>query len=483
MDSNQRSIHVSGARAEGLRRLFGAALDEAISAILDRLTKEGKPQRVGWPEMSMMDNGMPSISDRPPFGGNGPLKYSTVLEPTWNDRQGRAQGKFPPTEFPAMARLVSFVSGDPEIARAYMDDPHDDLLGVFVSLAVESAADMHFLRFGETPSTDRTRALVLRGVLNGLTAERLDLALVIPIAMARFDFDRFRLAEDAILVRMSAGLQRARWSGKSWGMSGHGSVMAAATHALVLTNLGMPNTSKILLFQQLSRPDPALDEIVDGFFAALRLVLGIRTGYAQQLRLARGWSIHDSLGDPQVFAIGARKYPTAFDDFGWTAPELPLVDRSSIAQVAQAWKALRGSGSKKLALATRRLNASMTRDDPADALLDATIALEVLLGDDDGQSIAWKLRMRAAALVGVDWDRAEMKRMRIAVKETYAARSFIVHGSGKMPKTFNEDVAARTAIDTLRTIIGCLVAHPEYMDPLRIDEELLLRFSSADDSP
>ena len=73
----------------------------------------------------------------------------------------------------------------------------------------------------------------------------------------------------------------------------------------------------------------------------------------------------------------------------------------------------------------------MTRDDPADVILDATIGLELLLGDADNQAIFWKLRMRAAALVGLDRDRAAMTQISNDVDRVYGLRSTIVHGSNR----------------------------------------------------
>lgn len=215
--------------------------------------------------------------------------------------------------------------------------------------------------------------------------------------------------------------------------------------------------------------------MVESFFASLRLELGIETGYAQEIRLAKGWRSRDNLGDPEVYAVGARRYPTWFENYGWNVDELPLVDRTATTAVARIWNSLRSHGEARLALAVRRLNAAMTRDEAADAILDATIALEVLLGDGDGQSISWKLRMRAAALAGLDGDRAHMEEMRIAIKEIYDARSAIVHGGRRNSATSDDGYAAsRRAIDILREVIRSLIAYPRYLDPHQIDNDLLL---------
>lgn len=474
MSTTEKTGRVTGDKAEALCRLHDAALMETIEAIGVAVATGKKPERSRRAQLSKRENGMPSISDAPLFERNGPLKYSSVLEPPFGDEVRRAKGKYPESEFPAMAELVDFVTRDSEVSAAYMEKPLSEMLTIMVQLGVESAADLHFLRFGEVGSSQRTRQSVLRGVLTGLMAERLDTPVVVPIALVRFDFDRVRLSDGAILVRMSDGLQRARWSGKAWGASGHESVLSAATHALILTGWGRPNSPKFQLYEALSRPSSAISAEVELFFAALRLELGIETGYAQELRLAKGWCTQAHLGDPEVFAVAARRYPAWFDDFGWNTADLPLVDGPAIARVAATWGALKNFNDPRMALALRRLNAAMTREEPADVILDATIAMEVLLGDGDGQSISWKLRMRGAALVGMEQDRASMSAMFATIKQVYEARSSIVHGGKKSSKGLDERDAADKAIGALRTIMKCLVAHPEFIDPLRIDAELLL---------
>ena len=475
MESSEKKPFLDGSKVEELRRLHGRALEEVIEAIRTKLAEGQKPKPSGRPEISMRDNGMPSITDKPLFRSNGPLEYGSVLEPPWNDDMARRQGKFPEASFPALAELKRFVLGDPEVSASYMGKPHEDFIKLLVQFGVEQAANTHFLRFGEEPSDERSRSVVLRPLLAGLTAERLETPVVIPIALTRFDFERARLASNAILIRMSEGLQRARWEGKAYAANGHDAVLGAATHALVLTDWSIPNSPKLTVGEYLSRPAPEITAEVESFFAALRLELGIETGYAQEIRLSRGWRSHDRLGDPEVHTVGARRYPTHFDDYGWIRDDLPLVDRVGIETVARTWEALRGINDQRLALALRRLNAAMTRDEPADTILDATIALEVLLGDGDGQSISWKLRMRAAALVGLDADRTKMEEMRTAIKKTYETRSAIVHGGQRRsaPSDGGHE-AAQVAINALRTVIKQVFIHPDYLDPQRIDADLLL---------
>lgn len=474
MSTPPEPVRVFGAKADELRRLYDRALEETINAIRAKLSDGKKPEGAKWPRVSMRDNGMPSISEASLFERNGPLEFSSVLEPSWNDDAARAKGKFPEGEFPHMGDLVRFVLDDPQVSRIYMEKPHEKFIKVLVTMGVESAANTHFLRFGNISSDVKSRMSVLRPLLIGLTAERLQTPVVIPIALVRFDFDRVRLSENAILIRMSDGLQRARWEGKAHAANGHDAVLAAATHALVLTTWSISNDSKWSLGETLSHPAPQIAEVVDSFFAALRLELDVDTGYAQEIRLAKGWRSHDRLGDPEVYAVGARRYPAHFDDYGWMNQDLPFVSKDETKAVARTWLGLLAIKDPRFALALRRFNAASLRDDPADVILDATIALEILLGDGDGQSISWKLRMRAAALIGLDADRSRMEKVRIAINDTYGVRSAIVHGGRRKQKDLDEYAAAKRAVDILRSVINAIIAHPAYLDPLKIDSDLLL---------
>ncbi len=468
-------VIVSGADAESLKRLYDDALKEMIAAIKKRIAAGATPKRAGRPQLSVRDNGMPSISDEPFGGGNGPVEYSSVLEPPWGDDEARAKGKFPDTDFPRLASLRKFVADRPTVQAAYMEKPFDRLLEFLVNGGVEDAANEYFLRFGEIASNERTRSAVLRPFLRALTAERLITPVVIPIALTRFAFDRARMSDDALLIRMSAGLQQARWYSKARSANGHDSVLASATHALILTDWGIPNDANWRLGETLSLAAPQVTSVVETFFAALRLELGIDTGYAQEIRMGRGWRSHARLREPEVYAVGARRYPSWFDDYGWNLNQLPEVDRDGIEAVASTWRVLRSLEDDRMTLALRRLNAAMTRDEPADAILDATIALEVLLGDGDSQSIAWKLRMRAAALIGMDADRTRMEEVKVAIRDTYDARSAIVHGGRRKSGAAADAYAAsRRAIDVLRDVIRALVRHPKYLKPERIDADLLL---------
>lgn len=466
-----------------LLTLHDAALKEVIDAVRAKLAAGQAPQRAAVPEVSVRENGMPSISDAPIFSRNGPLEYCRLLDPPWGDDEARAAGKYPRLDFPAMHALQDFIVANPEASVAY-GEAQRPIIDIFAQFAIEKSADAYFRKFGNVESDEKTRGTMLRKLYAGLFREDLEVAIVIPIALTHFEFERFPLNKQAYIIKMSKALQQVRWDGKAYGASGHSSVLASATHALVLTGWSIPNRPHLSLGQALAAPTREVSELVGSFFAVLRLETGIDTGYAQELRLSRGWRVYETAVGPEVHAVGARRYPIEFDNFGWIREVLPTVTKAQMEQVRETWNALKTLSSKRVELALRRLNAAMTRDDAADTILDATIALEILLGDGDGQAISYKLRMRAAALRGLTGTKVEMEAIRKDMTAIYTSRSAIVHGvNNKQSRNEDHQSNARLAVETLRIVIKALTTHPRFLDPLVLDSELLLFSASTISTP
>lgn len=464
-------------RRRRLLELYREAIDEMIAAIKAKLADGKRPEQSRMPQLSVRDNGLPSISDPPLFSGNGPVDYAKLLEPPYGDEAARQRGRYPVEDFPRLQALIDYVKTNGGVAHAYPVNEHHMVVEIQIRFQIESAVNLHMLKHGPEEWAAASEKAILLPLLRGLFDDRLDLAIVVPIALTNFAFDRARIAPDMLVVRMSPGLQRARWTGKAFGTSGHDVVLASATHALVLTGWGIDNGRHWDLHQRLRQIGSQARELIDTAFATLRLETGIATGYAQLMWLARHWRMSHHFADPEIHADGARRYPEAFDDFGWLREDIPVVTRAEISNVASSLAAIRQTSEPRLALALRRLNAAMTRDEHADAILDATIALELLLGDKDNQAISWKLKMRAAALAGLSGGRQEMEDASRAVGEVYALRSAIVHGAPRKRRkasVSDPETGKRLAIETLRSVLRAIIAAPRFLDPLRIDHELMM---------
>lgn len=456
------------------------AFEETAAAVFKKLAEGRRPRPVhDFPTYALHNNGMPSLGDDH-WSGHGPLEYCSLLDPPYSDETARRIGRFPAEQFPRLEALVEFCAENPVTARIpEFEIAASPMTRIGVELMIARAVDFHFLRYGEVAVTADTRAAVLRPMLRSLVDEQLQLAVLAPIAMVHFDFERLRLGPKTFIMRMSPGLQKARWAAKAYGANGHDQVLSAATHCFVLTDWVIPNTQWLERSNNLGQRNSEVRHRIDTLFAALRLETGVDTGYAQEVRLSRRWRYRHNYGLPDVHTVGARSYPEHFDDWRWNADEFPIVEKAQMLAVSELIGAIDRADSDQLALAIRRLNTTMMRADVADAVLDATIAMEILLGDGNGQAISWKLRMRAAALAGLGGDRAAAMAMHSAISEIYAVRSAIVHGAHRRKRKVDERgedkfAAKDLAISTLRTLLKLLVQRQEFLDPLRIDSDLLI---------
>jgi asparagine synthetase B (glutamine-hydrolysing) len=137
---------------------------------------------------------------------------------------------------------------------------------------------------------------------------------------------------------------------------------------------------------------------------------------------------------------------------------------------------------KSIPIALKRLNSCMLRHDEEDTVLDATIALEVLLSDDGKTEMTHKLALRVAALSKLDSNCKEKpKEIFAKIKKVYTYRSGIVHGTKDLSKSkvikIPESAELKTvdvAIEMLKMVLRVLLCNDKYLDVKSIDEDLLL---------
>jgi hypothetical protein len=259
-------------------------------------------------------------------------------------------------------------------------------------------------------------------------------------------------------------------------------VVGAATHAFVSNGWSVEVDNIEEVRNSLKQSSSNVLDAIDSFFGALRVATGISTGYAQMLWVPRGWSLGYFCDLTPVYGTALRRYPNEYDNYGWTGLGA-RVTAEHLKEVRRMYRAVVGSESEGIRLALSRLNGCLTRTDAADAILDGTIGLELLLGDDQSQSLSYKLRLRAAALSMLHADPAlPAAEVAAKVKRLYAARSAIVHGlRRKRTKRASEPTDTSNtnerllASDLLRFVLNVLLTHPDYQVPANIDQGLLLR--------
>jgi hypothetical protein len=465
--------------------LFRDAFDELHGLIV----KEAKSPAAyiephsDYPVRSSLDNGFPSFRQAGLFESNSPRNYLGIVRPSLGKIFGGAA--VPRYDLPKRDELASFLRNHKigkrlDLARfVHKDIPMDWPVKSLVEDAVERYLHLYGL---DVPINTKRRDNIIQSLVLGTIRYKLELRLVVPIALTHFDVDRFRLNETAYIVRMSDRLQLARARMSTLGSGAVRMVVGAATHAFVANGWSLDADTTHEVDSSLRHVSSNALEAIDSFFGAIRIATGINTGYAQVLWIPRGSALNYYCDLTPVYGSTLRKYPSEHDNFGWTGPGAQ-VTAADLAEVRRIYRAVVGSQSEAIRLALHRLNGCLTRTDVADAILDGTIGLELLLGDDQNQSLSYKLRLRAAALAILRNDPAfPVDAVASKVKRLYEARSAIVHGrSKKRSKKASESTDTSNAeermaaSDLLRFVLSTLLMHPEYQVPTKIDEGLLLR--------
>lgn len=459
-----------------LFELMAATVKEGLQCV-QRLESENVyiGTHFRWPYLSSYDNGLPDISENLM---SGPVDYSDAFG-IHSDRRIQVD------DLATFQTLLEYAHSHERILRYYTPPgnkaPDEKLFKVKVLLLVSYLVDryMHFYK-GDDFSVEQLLSLYLP-LEFGLLKDELPIDIVVPILFLKFDFNNVSLGADVAIERMKDDFQLARASKRAYGPGVHPSVLSSATHALVLKGWEFKNTTWWEVTQAYSEASAYPLHYVDRFFAALRISTGADTGYAQLLARPIGWA-HDYAGYlPPVEGTSIRAYPTWFENYRWLHP-VPTLTTDNVSKVERLHSKLVQIEDNKLRLATQRLNRCFLRESEEDSILDATIAMEVLLSDDSRQEITHKLALRMAALLRLspenDQTAVEVYR---AIKRIYAYRSAVVHGSTEVDRKREIAIGGRgkipavtAAVTYLRMALEVLTEHNEYLNPAKIDEQLLL---------
>jgi hypothetical protein len=313
----------------------------------------------------------------------------------------------------------------------------------------------------------------------GLVLEWLPVEIVVPVALAGFDVtDTYELAPGIRLDSMPEGEQRARMPKTVFFEEANHCVLGAATHAVVLEGYKLPGPGRMLLEYGKRSFYPI--EKIESAFHALRVGTSIPLGWAQIYIRPIGWAWDYKADLPPIISGSlARRYPVAFDNYGWLQPP-QVVSQGDLAVARAALREFEGDD-RALRLTARRFGGVALREDDEDAVLDLCKALEAALGDGQRTEMTYKLGMRASAVMtaaGLDRDAPGtiLKQVRLL----YAWRSALAHGGNevKARRRYEEAAGAegdgvRAATNLVRVILRQLVQSPELRDPLALDAWLI----------
>jgi hypothetical protein len=469
--------------------LFALAFDELHAAVTERVNEKGIyiGARSDYPTMSLTESRFPIFHEVGHFDKASPRDYVSLVRPPGLMRFLAPSDRTIP--LPRGIDLAAFLRDHAIGSRLKLSVPgyKNSLSDWPVEKLVADAVERYIHMFGlNAPIDAKRRDAIIQPLVLGSIQPNLYLSLVVPILTTHFDVDRFRLNETSYIAKLPRKLQLGRARINPIGSGAPKLVAGAATHAFISNgwHLSVDDVSEVP--GVLSKVSVNALDAIDTFFGSLRLVTGINTGYAQILWVPRTWTLEYYADLTPVYGTTIRRYPNEFDDWGWVN-QSALVTSNELKEVQRVYRTAANNQSEAIRLAMNRLNSCLTRSDAADAILDGTIGLELLLGDDDNQSLSYKLRLRAAALAMLQGDPAYPAATVAAnIKKLYSARSKIVHGrrkkrSNKASEPADTSNAEERALASglLRFVLNVLLMHPEYLEPSKIDEGLLLRADQA----
>lgn len=462
-----------------LSEAFLASHRIARELLLSPAPKDYHPD---YPTMHEREGMMPLFS----YGGGvlaPPQKryYTRALAPTnllmsMFDSQGR--------EVPEIENLVSFAR-DAEIFKKWIQFGRPDFA---IRGALVQGVERYFHLYGEGEPEEQKWERILGEIFRGFTLGRLPLSIVVPVLFTSFEVDRFRIAPNIVLTRMPRRLQLARSRISEMGSGVGKQVFGSATHALVFNQWHIENGGPEGVTNGLNSFTGEAEDTVERVLGCLRLSTGLNMAYSQVLYCPRHWAIEYFCDLPPVYGSAYRRYPSILDNFGWNSRDPDFVTRGQLEGARTIFRRLGRSPDPKVAMALRRLNSCFTRESDMDAVLDATIGLELLLADGH-EALSYKIRMRAAGLAALGSEKHDPSRVYEEVKAIYDTRSAIVH-AGKPPKKKNGNGStsitqstdeARDARDKavkyLSTMLRARLELPEIKTPQDIDKRFLINFA------
>ncbi len=359
------------------RDLFAGAFDELLEAVRAKVKQPG--QYVGphhdYPIMSSLDSGFPSFHDSGFYSDSSRRDYVATIRPHGLLGIFGGLAGTPAPNLPKGAELASFLRTHQIGKRLNLGQLYDRPVDELVADAVERYIHLHGL---DTPVEDRRRNALILPLISGTVFKSLNLRLVVPIALTHFDVDHFRLTDTTYITRLPEKLQLGRARVSTLGSGAVRMVVGAATHAFVSTGWNLEVDTVAEVPRSLKQSSSNVIDAIDSFFGALRIVTGIKTGYAQLLWLPKDWALEYFCDLTPVYGTTLRRYPAEYDNYGWTEASA-FVTRDQLAEVRDIYKLVVDNQSEAIRLAVSRLNGCLTRSDAGDSILTERSGLSFFL--------------------------------------------------------------------------------------------------------
>lgn len=424
------------------------------------------------------------VSDKnnlPVFGltaSDSPKNYSRLFN--------KDNGALRRTPLSSMSKLEKLFMQDPElISRAVpyqiirMFEESDEVFNKIKTSLVHAVAfnaiEIYAHKYGLVYEQEKAYSVVSL-VAKPIFSDELEYDICIPILFVNFGFEQHSISENIEIRSLTHDEQLSRSFISPPGLKVDVRVLGASTHGLFIKQNKIPNMLHDPDGCWFDRANIYPSEIIDSFFASMRVVTGCDTGYAQMLCFPNGWSTNSYADLPSAHGLVVNRYPAKFNEYFWNNNDIALIDKSTMQEISNCFNTLLKIQGKSLYLAAKRLSLSMLREKEADAIVDAVIGIESLLSSSDNQGMTHKVAMRGATLFKLHpWHEGTPKDVFFHFKDIYSCRSKIVHGKSADSKLKDITLNGRlhpthiVANEYLRQLISIIIKDERYQNPDNID--------------
>jgi hypothetical protein len=433
-----------------------------------------------WPKVSYSKNGFPTFS-KTVLGG--PIDYTGAF--VGIGQKARIQTD----TLESFQKVLEFARNNSRIKSHFgppdqedYDEEHHPLRPMLFSTII-SLIDRYIHVYGEKEFNENDFSEIYLPIERGIFDNELIIDFAIPMLYMKCEFEIMTLSSihNVMIIQMSDKFQEARMFNTKYEQGIHEYVIGSATHLLVIGNWVIKNDNYLTRSNILHHLSAYPIDRVDKFFAALRIVTGYDAGYGQIIIHHKDWARRYEYTSPGITVKNMRSYPAFFEEDPYHR-DGSILTAEQAKSVGEVFDKLLETSANEILVAIRRLNLCFLRESDEDSILDATIALEALVGGNDHQEITHKLALRIAILSRLEDDNESPQEVFRAIKKIYAYRSAVVHGSSKADKSreiiVQDKPPIRTvslAIKYLRMTLRILLKYPQYLKAEKIDE---LIFSS-----
>jgi hypothetical protein len=488
--ANSNEFRLNHEDAEKFYQLSYEVFDEWHSAVIAAKATPGfyVPPYSGYPEIIEISGAFPKYQtmwqSKPemfprryscllPHGGDPPISLLSPTKKVINEGQSTS---FDVLVGWVLSHATLSIFFEPLVNEITAEKVVRNTIGASLALSVE-----FYIRHHDNDDANKERfKKVFEPFARTILLKRICISAIVPILGITFLSRRFRLTRTSFVIKMSPHLQKSRSIAKDYSGNTDDTLAQLATHALVLRKWSIENDNLIKTRFSLRQQFHQILNRVECFFGVLRLVDPASTGYSQVLYRPQKAEINGFSDLISLQGIQLRGYPSELSELRYSSKPVKTITRNSLEKIKQLLAVLEELNENSIYLAVRRLNKCFVREDGDDALIDAAIGIELLLGDNSTEATSYKLRMRAAALSKVSGNRFAALEMKKRVEYLYNARSKLVHGrppKGTVSLVNNSD-AHRTDViaarNVLRDLIWTLIENPKYLKTENIESDLML---------